>query len=699
MVHGPAPLSQPGRRLECSIIGLLIWIAWIAYFLLPSDGGLLDGVPLGRLDTIGVCLVVWIAAHRVRPGGATAAAAVAVAAVIATAAVPGDRGLHARYYATAAASGAHERSTDYRDPSFTRVDDRLDFTRGVRDFQLAFFNDHTRFNFTGMGEPDRRYLEFAVAWTGWWWTEAGTHALFLHAPGASSQLSIDATPVLEVDPGSADATQELTLTRGWHRVHMTFSSPYRAPREFAAGELRSGRRVAFDATTTRTERIDGRQQVIAQLLAIGKPIADLIALAWLSSIAAVLVIRRAGELWQRRMAAPQAAFALFLVAGGVESLRFAWPWAERFRMMTAGDDPMTYEAFARDILFNGILMNGGRPPGQGEPFYYQAFYPYFLAATHLVFGEGMFGVLFVQRLLVALTALTLARIAMRLRGDAIWPVGLLVSTLFAWWKFAPIAADLLNESLYIPLLVTWVAALLHLSRAPAPLRGSITGAIGGFAAITRSTAMLSWVLVWPAMVVALAGTRRRAVVMTAVVASSLAVFSLVGTRNWIVTHQFAPTSTELGVTLRGGNEPPPDLAFDPAPRRALYERFGIGGYTVEVIEYAVTAPRLFAANLGRKALFALGFYEPYAPGWGYSPVYIAVWTSALAGLIVALRVAGDGGRAAALIPLLIAMTQYVAVVIVYPKGERLILPIHMMLLPYAAIAAYAVWTRAVRPSR
>ena len=29
-------------------------------------------------------------------------------------------------------------------------------------------------------------------------------------------------------------------------------------------------------------------------------------------------------------------------------------------------------------------------------------------------------------------------------------------------------------------------------------------------------------------------------------------------------------------------------------------------------------------NLGRKALFVLGFYEPYAPGWGYSPVYIAV---------------------------------------------------------------------------
>jgi hypothetical protein len=51
-----------------------------------------------------------------------------------------------------------------------------------------------------------------------------------------------------------------------------------------------------------------------------------------------------------------------------------------------------------------------------------------------------------------------------------------------------------------------------------------------------------------------------------------------------------------------------------------------------------------------------------------------------------------------LIPLLIAVTQYIAVVIVYPKGERLILPIHTMLLPYSAIAAQALWARVSKRS-
>ena len=43
-----------------------------------------------------------------------------------------------------------------------------------------------------------------------------------------------------------------------------------------------------------------------------------------------------------------------------------------------------------------------------------------------------------------------------------------------------------------------------------------------------------------------------------------------------------------------------------------------------------------------------------------------------------------------MLPLVIAVTQYVALVIVYPKGERLILPIHTLLTPYAAIAAHAL---------
>jgi hypothetical protein len=226
--------------------------------------------------------------------------------------------------------------------------------------------------------------------------------------------------------------------------------------------------------------------------------------------------------------------------------------------------------------------------------------------------------------------------------------------------------------------------------------------VSALAAMTRSTILFAFALVWPACWMAWRMRPDRARLLATLAGVTLAVFSLIAVRNWLVANKFAPTSTELGVTLLGGNEIPPGVTIDMSKRAALYPRLGIGDQTAQVIEYAVTAPGIFAMHQGRKALFALGFYEPYAPGWGYSPVYIAVWIAALAGLVVALRIK-TLPPAAVLIPALIALTQFAAVVLIYPKGERLIVPIHTALLPYASIAAWRLWswrsTRMVDSSR
>ena len=46
-----------------------------------------------------------------------------------------------------------------------------------------------------------------------------------------------------------------------------------------------------------------------------------------------------------------------------------------------------------------------------------------------------------------------------------------------------------------------------------------------------------------------------------------------------------------------------------------------------------------------------------------------------------------------LMPAMIALTQFIAIVIVYPKGERLIVPVHIMLIPYSAAAAWLALNR------
>ena len=665
-------------------------VAWLAYFLVPTTGGWIDGIPAGPLDATGIALVLWLAAHRVRLYAPALVALLVIVFAAATAAVPGHAGFQARQFANATATGAHERGTEHPDATFTRIDRELDFAKGRRDFPLAFFNDNSRFNFYRGGEPQRLLLEFSVTWTGWW-RAAGSRTVYLHSPEAAAQLFVNGLLALETSPRQDLAMATVTMPGDWQRIHIIFLSPHSAPRHFSAGEAIGQALHPFSSESVRTQQLSAAEYTALNVLGVIKKAADAAALGWLAAVAGLLVLRRLGEVWQNRWSADRAAIALVLAAGAIEAMRYALPWTRQLLLLAGGDDPMTYEGYARDIQFNGILMNGGRPPGEGEPFYYQAFYPYFLAATHAIFGEDMFGVLLLQRFFVALTAVAIMRIAIDLAGKSAWPAALAVGGLFAWWKFAPIAADLLNESLYVPLLMAWTTILIRTCRAPSTGRAALTGVTAGLAAITRSTVILSWPLVW--LLCAWHWRRRGWLRLTSVmIVCSLAVFSLIAVRNWIVAREFAATSTELGITLLGGNEPPPGVIIDMTSRRELYERFDLNPNTARVIEYAISAPNEFAMGIARKAAFALGFYEPYAPGWGYSPVYIAVWTSAIAGFVIARRRRLVPPMASAL-PLVIAATQYVALVIVYPKGERLILPIHTLLAPYAAVAAHALLTR------
>ena len=664
------------------------WLIWVAYFVVPTDaGGLVGGIPLGPLEAAALLTLIWLAVRGEAPGGAWMLAGILVVSTAGAALVPGTGGFRARYFANAAATGSPERSTEFRDRAFTRIDRRLDFAAGGPEFLLAFFNDPSRFNFYQPGGPRRRQLEFAAAWSGQWWAAAGSYTLYLDAPQSNAQLFVDGGQVASVTPTSGPIEVTLPLAAGWHRLDASLSSPYGAARRFSAGEIRDGARRPFSSSTVVTQRVRPWQVAAVRLLRLAKTAVDSAVVAWLGWLFAVSLRRHLAGLAGGLSTLGQRSwlFPMLAIAVVTEALLFAWPWAQQLMVMAGGDDPMTYEWYSRDILLNGILMTVGAPIGAGEPFYYQAFYPYFLAAIHALFGEGMFGVLLIQRLLVAFTVWVIVKIAVEIAGEDAWPGALVCGIVFAVWKQSRISADLLNESLYVPLLVAWTAVVIRACRSSTTLRALGAGVLGAITAMTRSTVLLAWPMIfvacWHAWR-AVPGWRLRLGVL---VLSSIAVFSLVAARNWIVSGQFVMTSSELGVTLLGGNEPPRGLVIDLRARGAFYRRLGLSDYTAQVVEYAIVAPRTLAWHQGKKALFALGFYEPYAPGWGYSPIYMAGWLLAVAGLIVAMR-SGRALPVAIVLPAVVSASQFIAVVAVYPKAERLILPIHALLVPYAGIA-------------
>jgi len=656
-------------------IALLIWAA---YFIIPSDaGGIVGGLPLGPIEAAALLAIGWLALFGGRLTMAPLAAAVMIVTTIAGVAIPGTNGLRARYFATIDATGPSERA-GFTNPAYTRIDDQLDFAPGRRELPLNFFNDNSRFSFFQVRPRERSQLEFSARWSGVWRAPQGIREVYVDAPGATGEVFVDGLKV----------NGPVTITPGWHRLDVSLSSPYGAPRRFSAGTIRDGVLVPFDSREVVSQQVRDWQMTSAGALRIVRTIGDLAALIVVIGTFAIAVGRKIAAL---RMPATgrerrDQVIAVFTAAAAIDALRFAWPWATRVMMLVGGDDTLTYETYARDILFNGILMSGGKALGQGEAFYYQAFYPYFLASTHAVFGDFMFGAVLVQRLLAAWAIVRLAGIAIRFTTERAWMAALPIATAFVGWKFWHIAAQPLNESLYVPLLVASTAAMIRLCDQPRTGGAIHTGVLSGLAAITRSTALVAWIAAWPAVWLALRGTTQRARVMTWLIASFVAVFSMVAIRNAIVAGVFAPTSTEMGITLLGGNELPPGLTMNPE-RLRIYQRIGLSDITASVVDYAISEPRLFAVNLGRKALFVMGFYEPYAPGWGYSPVYIATWITALAGLWLIVK-RRQGPVWPLLIPAIVSLTQFIAIVIVYPKGERLVVPVHVVLIPYCAAAAW-----------
>ena len=144
-------------------------------------------------------------------------------------------------------------------------------------------------------------------------------------------------------------------------------------------------------------------------------------LAWL----ALLVAFELRAMWLGRgadggaMTVREQFLAWFALVATVEALLFASPWLTRLTMLVPGDDPMTYETYARDIQLHGLLLKSVE-----GPYYYQVFYPYFLALIHTLFGEGMFGLVFVQRVLVAFVVWMVVKIAVEIGGERVLARGL-----------------------------------------------------------------------------------------------------------------------------------------------------------------------------------------------------------------------------------------------------------------------------------
>lgn len=657
-----------GARLAAPIV-------WSAFIVGPAAGwGWLDGVPLTWVEAVALALVwwTWAATHQL-PGIRVLAILLVAKIVLGGAFV--ERGFTARYYANDSWTPPFERSIDFGGATFTRRDEWLAFgSDGDPDLPLHFFNDE-RFNFVGTSMPRRDQLAYSAEWSGYFRVDdEGTARTFYLdvARGILGELSVDGRPVITLDT-LPRRSGPVTLIAGWHPIAVRVSAPYGSGRAVAAGEVTDGTARPFDAGRVLVEPAGTvRLAVDAALRWVTRAI-DLGVLAWLALLAGA----RLRDSWRGARVGH-----LLWLAAIIEAVVVAWRYAGGMVLLTGGDDWLTYESYARAIVFGDLL--GG---GQRGPFYYQPLYPYFVALTHVGFGDRLFGAVLVQRLLLAATVGWVATMTRRLFGPTAGWIALVAGGLFLYIKIGRWTTFLVNELLFIPLVAAWIALLVKMSTSEASTRrAALAGVLGGMATLTRSTILLAWppvLLLWAA---ALRAHRLR--LLAVLLAVMLAVVSVATLRNWIVADRFVLVASSFSINLLLGNPPPSSVGPAPPERVAIYERVGFDDNTQRVAEFAIQAPGDFILGLGQKALYTLGFFgwSRLPGGIGTSWLYVATWVFAIAGAIRVIRGSLAGPPPTVWLPMTASLTHFAVMVVVIPFGytDKYILPLYSTLIPYAA---------------
>jgi len=626
-------------------------------------------------------------------------------------------GLPAAYYDNSRFSGAVEPSTDFPGAPWTRLDSELDF--GGDEFPTFFLNDVVRFNFTGAEAERRKNLPFAVRWQGTLYApQAITYRFWLSASGPAT-LTVNGKQLAKVDADGRETAQSAAeLTEGPNDVAATYAR--RPPR---SGYLKvdwelEGRRQPLRSPYLFSAPVDSaRWHADATVLLAARALDGVflatlaIAAIWLVAERARLLVRGRGARWPL---VERPLLGLWLAGMAAYALLPDLDRVGKFELLGGGQDWLTHEGFARDILINGPLMTLGKALGEGRTYYAQPFYPYALALFHWLTGEDLYGVYAIQVFGTGVTGVLLYSLAKRLFGV---PAALATFALFVMlraWHLDWVSRRLLSESVYFVILPALLLCVVRAMDGRRRLDFLLAGLFLGLAIVTRGPTMLLVpfvaYLLWrslrtpvapisPSDTQASAGGAARQTTHDAeplsrraaagriglLVAVAAAIVMLVPIRNALVAGEPALAASSGGVNLQKLHRPSPQVKLGEAQRRPFAALIK-DAPTRETVEFMIQDPAGYAASYVPLALYTLGY------GAAIEESYVTIWPelvllNVLYLMAILLLPAARTMRAGPLHAFVLVHFATMVVFAPYDYDNRLVLP---MYLPIAVVAGAAL---------
>ena len=593
----------------------LVLFAFVAYLIVPgAPDSAFSGapLPLSSLWLFVTCLVTWAFVWLFPPARRLSLLWGVALIVLSVAKVAASHGL-----TSAGWRGVYEMTDEprlgpvqfisgfARSPS--RVDRRLDFDGDQ--FNLPFYNDIVRYG--GVWGGTRRDFgePFQVRWTGYVWLDtAGSVPITVRCRG-SLFIQIDGSAV-EADDCPNGTLHTRPLVEGEHEIEVQYTKPRNVVPLATVVPLIP--RVMSSPLWPRAANRQAKQVDVTEAFAA--------VACGLVLVAAFLAYAPIDDTFRLVITRGSGRFVTLAIFAGllVVAVQTAVPFRGVTTFLWAGDDPLAYESFGRDIALHGLLNANGAAIGHGAPFYFYPFYPYAVALAMHLFGDDLGAAVFFNGACIASIVLLGWALVWRRLPNWAAALGACLVGGFCLKYYHTYMLTALTDDLYLPLVfLTILASVAAVSSWSLP-RWFVVGGLAALAAATRPSFMTYpgvfgvFVLIgWPSR------NLRSRLQATGCLAAGFLVGLLPFTvRNWIVARKFVllvSSWIQIPYFLISPDEPNQTHAVS-GLREALYQAFQI---------FAAHPTQVLVIEL-RKLGFTMGLLTLGPAGQAGHPEFLVV---------------------------------------------------------------------------
>ncbi len=512
-------------------------------------------------------------------------------------------GLMARYFSTPTWNGPHETSWCYQGlkGKATRIDRKINFKRyGFspfhQTFPIHFANDAHRFNWYGSQEQreKRRYFQFSTIWNG----EIRIHD---DDPQTGVLIANDFADI-EINGKEIGASTEnkpllFSLEPGVHSIVIRYKHSSKSPRKLLLGWDMEGKQIKAIPSS---RLLPGLKSVKNNNLLV--TLNYMLHLVWFTFLS-IFTLKILDFPFKKSISKEKLLLffvALIMILGffADTTRKGMKPYAQ---IMSGGNDWLTYETFARNILAGDILDINDTG---SQPFFMQSMYRYFLAGFHLVFGEETSMVIFGQGIIMVCIFLFLYHFGKKFYIQRVGMGAAFLAVVCG--QMIKLPRRLLDTTVSTGLSLIALYFMIHYGRKNSIKFCILSGLFLGMVCVLRGNVIpfipiaLCWII-WKTPYPLTKKAARAFIFSTIVICPLL----IVGIRNYHVSGLFKILPSSGSINIWIGNHPPEQK--QPGPE----------GPIPTVIKYAGSDPAGFAKGLLKKTLYILGIdliKQKFTPG-------------------------------------------------------------------------------------